>query len=262
MEVAPRASSVSSRGRRRKGGEPYSPLGPAPLCAGSRSRHTRCVTVEPVPRGASAPCGRQAEPGGRHAFDDDARVRRAERQRWLSRRDLERELHDGAALRLSALALRLALVRRGRAAGEEEFQSSVDGLQDELHEVLQELRDVARRLYPPLLDQAGLGPALEEAGARLGLPLRVAASDDRFGPAAEGAAYFALLDALTDGAGERAGDARPVDIAVRRDGDVLELLVAGLDPCHAASVHDGVRHLGGTSDVDPTGQITVRIPCE
>ena len=60
----------------------------------------------------------------------------------------------------------------------------------------------------------------------------------------------------------------PVDVVVRRDGDVLVLLVTGVAACHAASVHDGVRLLGGTVAVGgagPTGAagalITVRIPC-
>ena len=219
------------------------------------------MRVEPALQGVEAPCG--PGPDGRPADDDEVlRIRRTEQQHWQRRRDLERQLHDGAALRISAITLRLALVRRGQVADDEEFQSSVDGLQDELHEVLQELRDIARRLYPPLLDQAGLGPALEEAGARLGRSVRVVASDDRFGPAAEGAAYFTLLEALTAEPAASAPGVRPVDVAVRRDGDVLQLLVVGLDPCHAASVHDGVRHLGGTSEADDADTITVRIPCE
>lgn len=219
------------------------------------------MRVEPALRGAEAPGGpgQDSRPAGE---DEVLRIRRTEQQHWLRRRDLERQLHDGAALRISAISLRLALVRRGRVTDDEGFQSSVDALQDELHEVLQELRDIARRLYPPLLDQAGLGPALEEAGARLGRSVRVVSPDDRFGPAAEGAAYFTLLEALTAEPAGCTPEVRPVDVAVRRDGDVLELLVAGLDPCHAASVHDGVRHLGGTSEADGAGEITVRIPCE
>jgi signal transduction histidine kinase len=220
------------------------------------------MEVDPALRVAEAPRGPGPAQEGPPAGDDEVlRIRRTEQQHWLRRRDLERQLHDGAALRISAISLRLALVRRGRVADDEEFQSSVDALQDELHEVLQELRDIARRLYPPLLDQAGLGPALEEAGARLGRTVRVVSPEDRFGPAAEGAAYFTLLEALTTEPG-RTPDARPVDVAVRRDGDVLELLVAGLDPCHAASVHDGVRHLGGTAGTHGSDEITVRIPCE
>jgi hypothetical protein len=214
---------------------------------------------------------------------DEARVRAVARRQWLRRRDLERQLHDGAALRISALALRLGLLRHVRCDGEQGFRRAVEDLQDELHEVLQELRDVAGRLYPPLLDEAGLGPALREVAGRSAVPVRVDAPDERFGPAVEGAAYFAVLGCLTGRRPELAGGPvdgsstgamgcrhaavpdRSVEVDIRREGDTLVLLVSGVDACHAASIHDGVRLLGGTVAVrDPAVDstlITVRIPC-
>src|SRR5688572_20909599 len=81
----------------------------------------------------------------------DARLR-AEREQWQRRRRLERQLHDGAALRISALSLQLGLFRHRVPEGEPDLHASIDGLQDELHAVLQELRDVAGKIYPPLLD--------------------------------------------------------------------------------------------------------------
>jgi signal transduction histidine kinase len=213
---------------------------------------------------------------------DVARVRDTARRQWLRRRDLERQLHDGAALRVSALTLRLGLLRHAMAGGDEhDFRVAVEDLQDELHEVLQELRDIAGRLYPPLLDEAGLGPALREVAGRAAVPVRVDAPDERFGPAVEGAAYFALLrclpgpaeavDGSRDGAVRGPGDGGSIEIVVRRDGDDLVVLVTGADACHAASILDEVRLLGGSVAVgDPAriegvavgaATITVRIPC-
>jgi hypothetical protein len=225
-------------------------LEPAPLDAGARHDVDR--------RPPSASVARCCAPG-----DDNSRVRRAAQQQWLRRRELERQLHDGAALRISALALRLGLLRHQMSEEDQQFHDTVEGLQDELHLVLQELRDVAGRLYPPLLDEAGLACALREVAARSAVPVRIDAPDERFGPAAEGAAYFALLGCLTagpsDGRGEPGG---PIDVVVRGDGETLVLLVSGVDSCHASSIHDGVRLLGGTVVAGGTGQISVRIPCK
>ncbi len=196
---------------------------------------------------------------GPPAGDDVARLRRMAQRQWAARRDLERRLHDGAALRVSALTLRLGLLSHLHPDEAQDLRSAVEGLQDELHLVLQELRDIAGRLYPPLLDEAGLGPALREAAGRYAVPVRIDAPDERFGPDVEGAVYFAVLGCLPD------GTATPVEVVIRREADVLRVLVSGVDACHAGTVHDGVRLLGGTVAVgeSPAGGalITVRIPC-
>jgi signal transduction histidine kinase len=193
------------------------------------------------------------------AGDDVARLRRMAQRQWAARRDLERRLHDGAALRVSALTLRLGLLSHLHPDEAPDLRVAVEGLQDELHLVLQELREIAGRLYPPLLDEAGLGPALREAAGRYAVPVRIDAPDERFGPDVEGAVYFAVLGCLPD------GTATPVEVVIRREADVLRVLVSGVDACHAGTVHDGVRLLGGTVAVgeSPAGDalITVRIPC-
>jgi hypothetical protein len=267
---------------------------------------------------------RDADVGG-----DAEHLRAVARRQWTARRDLERRLHDGAALRLSALALQLGLLHHRHPAGGGEpggqLAAAVEELQDGLHLVLQELRDVAGLLYPPLLDEAGLGPALREAAGRCPVPVRVHAPRERFGAAVEGVAYFALLGCLpvaeakdagaprrapaTEGrtaTGSRPPAAPPavgpdpvidpaidpvidpvIDIVIRREGDVLVLLVHGVAGCHAGPIDDGVRLLGGTVTVGdpdreglpgdrprgavavgpgrvdrgPDGPITVRIPC-
>ncbi len=262
------------------------------------------MTLDPAPPllGSDAGAGRGVDPAaldgtvdggadGAGAADDEARLRATAHHQWLDRRALERQLHDGAALRISALALRLGLLSHAVPGAGQEFRQAVEGLQDELHLVLQELRDVAGLLYPPLLDEAGLGPALREAAARSAVPVGIDAPDERFGPVVEGAAYFALLGCLPPRGGVELPDGRVdgvrpgqgvdaggrIEIAVRRDGDVLVLRVTGLPAHraahHAASMHDAVRLLGGTArtvagiDGAPAGAtdggtpITVRIPC-
>jgi signal transduction histidine kinase len=206
------------------------------------------MALDPVPPVLDPPAG-----------DDVARLRRMAQRQWAARRDLERRLHDGAALRVSALTLRLGLLSHLHPDEAQDLRVAVEGLQDELHLVLQELRDIAGRLYPPLLDEAGLGPALREAAGRYAVPVRIDAPDERFGPDVEGAVYFAVLGCLPD------GTATPVEVVIRREADVLHVLVSGVDACHAGTIHDGVRLLGGTVALgeSPAGDalITVRIPC-
>jgi signal transduction histidine kinase len=173
---------------------------------------------------------------------------------------LERKLHDGASLRISAMSLRLGLLQGG--AGDDAFQRAVGELQDELHTVLDELRAVADSIYPPLLDQAGLGPALRELAVNSGHEVTVRAGDDRFGTAVEGAAYFAVADCLSawvDGTG-------PVDVTVRREDRYLVVTLAGVPACHADVMADHAEAMGGSVEtqsleVPNGGTITVRIPC-
>jgi signal transduction histidine kinase len=192
--------------------------------------------------------------------------RRREKGRWLHRRLIERQIHDGAALRISALTLRLGLLRHRESPDKQAIQRCIDELQDELHAVLEELRHVAALIYPPLLDEAGLGPALRAVADQHERPVAVVASGERFGPAAEGAAYFAVarcLAALPGGAGT-------TEVVVERENDQLVVAVSGLEACHAEFMHDQAGPLGGTVEVIsmPDGhrpgssKIIARIPCE
>ena len=179
------------------------------------------------------------------------------RRQWQRRRRLERRLHDGAALRISALTLQLGLFRHRIPGSEASLDSSIDELQNELHAVLQELREVAAALYPPLLDDAGLGPALREEAGRLGVPATISVPDARFGPAAEGAAYFAVAECLAG----RTADAEPVVVTVCRDGDWLVVRVDGVGPAQAVHFRDGARPLGGTVETTGDDVIVARLPC-
>jgi len=187
--------------------------------------------------------------------------RQAERHRWLRRLRLQRRLHDGASLQISALVPQLGVVRKRLSDDQHGLRLSLDDLQDQLHTVLQELREIAREIYPPLLDQAGLGPALREFADHVAVPLHVVAPAERFCRAVEGAAYFAVTDclALLEAGGP------PAEVVLRRDGEVLVIVLDGVPTRHAVEILDQVRGLGGQVSVveaSGAGRITVRIPCE
>jgi signal transduction histidine kinase len=176
----------------------------------------------------------------------------------MRRMRLERQLHDGASLRISALSLRLGLLRR--EGSEAEFRRAVTELQDELHAVLDELRDVSGQIYPSLLDQAGLGPALHELADRAEPKVTVRAGEARFGTAAEGAGYFAVAEVLA-----ALGPTDRVEVVVVQDDGSLVISLIGVSECHADLVTDRVEALGGsvtTTPGTPEPSITVRIPCE
>ena len=251
----------------RSWGEPDLSGGVCPIPVRPAVPDDRAMMLEPAQGAGDAP-PTAAEHGTAPEHRTSTRLhaprearRQAEQEQWLRRRLLERQLHDGAALRISALSLQLGLIRHRVPDAEPDLRASIDVLQDELHAVLQELRDVAGRIYPPLLDEAGLGPALREVADRVATPVRIDAPEARFGPATEGAAYFAVtdcLDALDEGA-------PPVEVLVYRDGDVLAVDVAGVDVRHGPLMHDRVHRMGGTIDVEGgpgIGTIIARIPCE
>jgi signal transduction histidine kinase len=197
---------------------------------------------------------------GSLATPDDRRWRR-EGEHWSRRRDLERRLHDGPALRIAALTLHLGLLKDKLPSGGGNLQRDIDDLQRQLHTALQELRVIAAQIYPPLLHEAGLGAALREAAGQARAGVHVDAVDDRFDSAVEAVAYFAALDVLDD----LDADAAPVEVVVRRDEDGLVLDLANVDTRHEGAVLDRIQGLGGSVDIvaGPTmGTIRVRIPCE
>jgi signal transduction histidine kinase len=189
--------------------------------------------------------------------------RRRVDEHWNRRRDLERQLHDGPALRIAALTLHLGLLAQKVRDGTGDLQHDIDDLQGQLHIVLQELRAIADQIYPPLLQEAGLGPALRELASSVQTPVRVDAVDGRFDPAVEGVAYFAVREVLEYAT-------RTVDVTVRRDGDGLALDLANVNTGQAVAVRDRIQWLGGAVEIvggslmgiGMVGTIKVRIPCE
>ncbi len=127
---------------------------------------------------------------------------RASRQRLVAaqdeaRRRLERNLHDGAQQQLVALAVKQRLAEGLVRRDPDKAAAILAELQAETAEALENLRDLARGIYPPLLAEKGLEAALV-AQARKS-PFRVtveAHAIGRYRQEIEAAVYFCSLEAL------------------------------------------------------------------
>jgi signal transduction histidine kinase len=178
------------------------------------------------------------------------------------RRRLERDLHDGAQQRLLALSYDLRLARASaEAAGDVEAAALLASAVDEAQTALNELRELAHGIYPAILAEAGLAPALASLADEAPLPVEMRDLPvDRFGPAVETAAYLTVAEAIED-ASRRSATFVSVEIA--RAAAVLT--VAARDdglPRGAPLVHlsDRIGALGGSLVFDATG-VRAEIPC-
>jgi signal transduction histidine kinase len=113
------------------------------------------------------------------------------------RRRLERNLHDGAQQQLVALAVKQRLAEGMVRRDPDKAVSMLAELQQDTTEALDNLRDLARGIYPPLLADKGLAAALE-AQARKSSVLAEVEADGvaRYPQEAEAAVYFCCLEAL------------------------------------------------------------------
>jgi signal transduction histidine kinase len=127
---------------------------------------------------------------------------RASRQRLVAaqdeeRRKLERNLHDGAQQQIVALSVKLRLLEQLIDRDGEKAKSIATALQTDLGGALEELRDLARGIYPPLLADKGLVAALESQARRSVVPVDVEGDGiGRYPREIEAAVYFSCLEAL------------------------------------------------------------------
>jgi signal transduction histidine kinase len=187
---------------------------------------------------------------------------RASRQRLVTaqdeaRRRLERNIHDGAQQDLVALSIKLRLAGL-TAENLAQAKQAFGELQAEAGEALENLRDLAHGIYPPLLADRGLTAALNAQAARSAVPVTVDADGiGRFGQDTEAAVYFCCLEALQNIA--KYAHATQARICVRARGGTLSFTVsddgAGYDtrrtPMGAGqrNMADRLAALGGQLEV-------------
>jgi signal transduction histidine kinase len=136
-----------------------------------------------------------------------------------ARRKIERDLHDGAQQRLVALRVKLELAREA-VEHVPDAAEALGALGPEVEEIIEEVRSLARGIYPPLLASGGLGEALRAAGQRSPLPVSIHADGiGRLAPETESAIYFCCLEALQN-ATKHASGASGIRIELSKDGEL------------------------------------------
>ena len=166
---------------------------------------------------------------------------RASRQRLVAaqdgeRRKLERNIHDGAQQQLVALGVQLRLADTMVDRDPAKARELLTRLQGDTQTAINDLRDLARGIYPPLLADQGLGAALEAQARKSAVPVDVTVDGvGRLSQDVEAAVYFSCLEALQNVAKYAEASRATISLATREGS--LEFTVAddgrGFDPVFA-----------------------------
>ena len=154
---------------------------------------------------------------------------RASRARLLEaesrgRRQLERNLHDGAQQRLVALSVQLRLIESKLRQDPDAAAALLAESRNELAQALEDLRELARGIHPAVLTDRGLGPALESLVGRAPFPVELDVPVERLSPAVEAAAYYVVAEALTNVA--KYAHASSAVVRVTQDDETLAVHVS------------------------------------
>ena len=205
------------------------------------------------------------------------RVSELERTRSLAVEDsaaalrrVERDLHDGAQMRLAALAMNLGMARE--KVGDDGYADNatvrelLDAAQRNAVDALADLRDLARGIHPPALDN-GLPSALATLAASSAIPASVAAEiATRPAPAIETIAYFCAAELIANATKHSYANQIKINIYIERSGvlrlEVTDDGIGGADAARGsglAGLTQRVSTVDGRIDVSspPGGPTTV-----
>jgi signal transduction histidine kinase len=189
---------------------------------------------------------------------------RASRKRLVTaqdeeRRRLERNLHDGAQQQLIALRIRLRLAQDMAGEDPAAISQTLAELGEVTQSALDDLRDLARGIYPPLLADRGLTMALETQAKKSPIDVRVQSEAiERYPPETEAAVYFCSLEALQNTA--KYAEATSATVRLWQDDGLLSFVVtddgSGFDPTQTGygtglqGIADRLSALGGSLKVE------------
>ena len=194
-------------------------------------------------------------------------------------RQVERDLHDGAQVRLAAMAMSLGMAKEklgadGQPADVDRVRELVDTAHRNAKEALVELRELVRGIHPPVLE-VGLAEALATLAAGSAIPVTLSTDiPARPAPAIETIAYFCAAELLANATKHSSANKIGIRAGVTGSGagQVLRLQVSddglgGADPAHGSGLA-GLERRAGTVDgrlvvESPPGgptEITVELP--
>jgi signal transduction histidine kinase len=178
------------------------------------------------------------------------------------RRRLERDLHDGAQQRLLTLSYRLRLAHAAaESAGRTDLAALLGDAIDAALAALATLRELAHGIYPAVLAESGLAPALWTLAGGAPLPVEIDDLDEQRYPAAvETAAYMTIAEAVQDAA--RRGASHAAVRVARIDGRLAVTVRddAAAAPAPPQSLADRVGALGGHLQAQRS-LVQAEIPC-
>jgi signal transduction histidine kinase len=190
-----------------------------------------------------------------------------------TRRQIERDLHDGTQQQLVTLMLELRAAEAAPQCETCELQAHLERTQKGLAAVLDALRETARGIHPVILSKAGLGPAFKALSRRSALPVELDLRAERRLPEpVEVAAYYVVSEAITNAA--KHANASVVTVELDAQDTVLRLVirddgVGGADPSQGSGLvglADRIEALGGrleiTSPASRGTTLSIEIPVE
>lgn len=185
------------------------------------------------------------------------------------RRQLERNIHDGAQQHMVALAVNLRLAQSLGTQAPDRARALLDQQGAATADAIDTVVDLAAGIYPPALSGGGLGEALSQATRRSVVPVRITSHHvGRHPSALEAAAYFICLEAVQNASKHSAAAMVEVRLTGGRDHVTLEVVDdgVGFDAVTTptgdglAGMRDRAHAVGGTLSVQsrPGGGVRVR----
>jgi len=189
---------------------------------------------------------------------------------YEERRQIERDLHDGAQQRLVSLGLSLRLRERGVDGGSPSLRAALDEAVDEVGRAITDLRELARGVRPARLDQ-GLDFALRDLARRSPIPVELELTGERMPTDVEAAAYFVACEALTNTVKHAAASHVALRIARENDHLIVRIEDDGIGGARLvpgsglAGLADRVDAHGGRLRIDSRSGIgtlvEAKLPC-
>ncbi len=143
-------------------------------------------------------------------------------------RRIERDLHDGAQARLVALGMNIGLAEQQLAKDPEKAREHLEEARAAAAAALQELRDLARGIHPPILADRGLDAAIRALAAHAGVPVSVDVElTGRPPETVETAAYFVAAEGLANALKHARASRIDIDVHERQDAIVVRVLDDG-----------------------------------
>ena len=139
-----------------------------------------------------------------------------------TRRRFERDLHDGAQQHFVSVAMQLRAAQAAVPPDLPELATELDQVASDLTRAVEDLRDFARGIHPPILAAGGLGPALRALVGHSALHVHLdVRTNGRLPEPVEVAAYYVVSEALTNAA--KHAHASSVTVQVHAAHDVLRV---------------------------------------